>query len=271
VTEAERRIAGRYTVQSVARALRIVEMVADGPMAGVTLSELARGLGISKSSTLALARTLVGFGYVSDSRPGYTLGPALARLGEAVDRQFTLTTVCRPAIEELSHSTRLTSQVAVSDNGYPVFVDRVHSPGKVRFYTELGERELPYLSAAGKAILSAMGVANVRHLCAETPIPARTANTITDVDALLDNLAAARRCGFAVDDEEDAEGVVCVGAAFFCYDGSCAGALSVTGVKDELPASRIGELGSAVRRAADRVSATLGGRAYADLGLAAGG
>ena len=42
----------------MARALRLVEIVADGPADGRTLSELAAALGISKSSTLALARTL---------------------------------------------------------------------------------------------------------------------------------------------------------------------------------------------------------------------
>jgi len=269
VTEADRQIAGRYTVQSVARALRVVEMVADGPVTGVTLSELARGLGISKSSTLSLARTLAGFGYLTDNHPGYTLGPALGRLGDALFRQFPLFGLARPAIEDLLRTTQLTSQVAVSDHDYLVFVDRVFSPGKVRFYTQLGEREPPCQSAAGKAMLSAMGVANVRQLCAKHGLPARTRHTITDVDALLDNLAAARRLGFAVDDEEDSDGVVCVGAAFFGRGDSCAGALSVTGGKDELPASRIRELGGIVRRAADHVSTILGGRTYADLGLAA--
>ena len=269
MTEADRQIAGRYTVQSVARALRVVEMVADGPVAGVTLSELARGLGISKSSTLSLARTRVGFGYLTDHHPGYTLGPALGRLGDAVFRQLPLCGLARPAIEDLLRATQLTSQVAVSDHGYLVFVDRVHSPGKARLYTQLGERELPHLSAAGKAMLSTMGVANVRQLCAENGIPARTRHTITDVEALLDNLAAARRLGFAVDDEEDADGVVCVGAAFFGRGDSCAGALSVTGIKDELPAPRVRELGGIVRRAADRLSAIMGGRAYAEMGLAA--
>lgn len=269
MTEADRQIAGRYTVQSVARALRVVEMVADGPVTGVTLSELARGLGISKSSTLSLARTLAGFGYLTDNHPGYTLGPALGRLGDALFRQFPLFGLARPAIEDLLRTTQLTSQVAVSDHDYLVFVDRVFSPGKVRFYTQLGEREPPCQSAAGKAMLSAMGVANVRQLCAKHGLPARTRHTITDVDALLDNLAAARRLGFAVDDEEDSDGVVCVGAAFFGRGDSCAGALSVTGGKDELPASRIRELGGIVRRAADHVSTILGGRSYADLGLAA--
>ena len=59
-------VAGRYTVRSVARAMRLVGAVAEGPPEGRTLSDLARELGASKSTTLALARTLSAFGYLRD-------------------------------------------------------------------------------------------------------------------------------------------------------------------------------------------------------------
>jgi IclR family transcriptional regulator, acetate operon repressor len=271
VTDADRYIAGRYTVQSVARALRLVEIVAAGPPGGRSLSELARALGTSKSSTLSLARTLVAFGYLRGAHPGpgYTLGTGLIRLGDIVGRQLPLGDMCRPLIEELSRETKLTSRVAISDEGYPVFVDRVDGPGSVRFHTPLGQRELPHASAAGKAILAAMDEEGVRSMCAATGLAARTAHTITDVGTLLDNLAAVRRLGFAVDDEEDAEGVFCVGAAFFGHDGSCAGAVSVTGIKGDLPAWRIDELGRVVRRYADNISGILGGSPFTGLALAA--
>ena len=257
-------------MQSVARALRLVEIVAGGPPGGLSLSELARTLGTSKSSTLALARTLVAFGYLRDAHPGpgYTLGTGLIRLGDIVGRQLPLGDLCRPLIEDLSRETKLTARVAISDDGYPVFVDRVDGPGSVRFHTPLGQRELPYASAAGKSILAAMDNDGVRRTCAATGLAPRTAHTITDIDTLLDNLDAVRRLGFAVDDEEDAEGVFCVGAAFFGHDGSCAGAVSVTGIKGDLPAWRIDELGRIVRRYADGVSGILGGSPYVDLGLA---
>ena len=257
----ERSSQARYTVQSVARALRLVGIVADGPAGGQTLSELAGALGTSKSATLALARTLESFGFLRDTRPGprYTLGTALIRLGDIVARQLPLGDLCRPLLDELSEATKMTARIAVPEAGYPVFIARVDGPGSVRFYTPLGQREVPYASAAGKAILCTLPEPEVRRICAETGLAPRTAHTITDIDTLLDNLAAARRLGFAVDDEEDAEGVFCAGAAFFGHDGSCAGAVSVTGIKGDLPAWRIDELGRAVRSSADQVSALLGG------------
>jgi IclR family transcriptional regulator, acetate operon repressor len=263
-------LAGRYTVRSVARALRLVQIVSDGPADGLSLSELARALGTSKSTTLALARTLTAFGMLRDGRPGprYTLGTGLIRLGDIARGQLPLGDLCRPLLTELSDLTKMTSRLAICDDGFPVFIERVDGPGTVRFHTPLGQREMPHTSAAGKAILATMTAAQVRDICALAGLRRRTSHTITDPASLLENLALVRSNGFALDDEEDAEGIFCLGAAFFGHDGGVAGAVSVTGIKGDLPAWRVNELGQAVRRAADQVSEMLGGPRYADRGAA---
>jgi IclR family acetate operon transcriptional repressor len=246
--------------------MRLVQIVAEGPAEGLTLSDLARELGTSKSTTLALARTLISFGMLRDGRPGprYTLGTAPIRLGDIARAQLPLGDLSRPLLTELAEETKMTSRLAICDDGYPVFIERVDGPGSVRFHTPLGQRELPHASAAGKAILATMTEPAVRAMCAQAGMRRRTARTITDVDSLLANLALVRNDGFAIDDEEDAEGIFCLGAAIFGHDGSVAGAVSVTGIKGDLPAWRVSELGQAVRRAADRVSEILGGPRYAD-------
>jgi IclR family transcriptional regulator, acetate operon repressor len=257
--------AGRYTVRSVARALRLVQIVAEGPAGGLTLSDLARALGTSKSSTLALARTLTASGMLRDAKPGprYTLGTALIRLGDIARGQLPLGDLSRPLLIELADVTKMTSRLAICDDGFPVFIDRVDGPGSVRFHTPLGQRELPHATAAGKAILATMAEQQVRDLCAQTGLRPRTGHTITDVASLLENLQLVRSNGFAIDDEEDAEGIFCLGASYFGHDGTVGGAVSVTGIKGDLPAWRINELGQEVRRAADRVSELLGGPLYA--------
>ncbi len=264
-------VAGPYTVRSVARALKLLDVVATAPSEGLSLSHLARSLNASKSATLALARTLTRHGLLRDTRPGprYTLGTALIRLGDITRNQLPLGDICRPVLIDLADSTKMTSRVAISDQGHPVFIDRVDGPGSVRFYTPLGQREVAHASAAGKAILATLTQPQVRAVCEETGMQARTAHTITDDGSLLANLAAVRDLGYAVDDEEDAEGIFCVGAAFFGHDGSCEGAISVTGIKGDLPAWRIEELGRTVRHAADQVSELLGGVAYAERHAAA--
>ena len=66
------------------------------------------------------------------------------------------------------------------------------------------------------------------------------------------------RRGYAIDDEEDADGVFCVGSAVLEHVGRCVGAVSVTGLKLDLPAWRVEQLGRTVREHADRISALLG-------------
>jgi IclR family acetate operon transcriptional repressor len=87
-------------------------------------------------------------------------------------------------------------------------------------------------------------------------------HTITDIDALLADLAETRRRGYAITDEEYVEGVVGLAAAFASRDGSCAGAVSMTGSKGDLPGWRADEIGRAVRRAADDVSIMLADDRY---------
>ncbi len=265
-------VVDRYTVRSVARAMKLIELVANGPQEGLQLSDLARNLKASKSTTLALARTLTKAGMLRDARPGprYFLGTALIRLGDITRSQLPLGDICRPVLARLADLTKMTSRVAIYDSGYPVFIERVDGPGSVRFHTPLGQREEPHASAAGKAMLATMTEDEVRAICAEHGLPARTGRTITDIGLLLESLITVRANGFAVDDEEDADGIFCVGAAFFEHDESCAGAVSVTGIKGDLPTWRVNELGRSVHRAADEVSGLLSGGKYARWTLNAG-
>lgn len=89
-------------------------------------------------------------------------------------------------------------------------------------------------------------------------MPGKTSHTITDEPTLLVELDAVRQRGYAVDDEEDVEGVFCVGAAVRDHTGRCAGAISVTGIKRDLPSWQVAQLGGKVHEHALRVSALLG-------------
>jgi len=252
--------ADRYLVGSVTRAMRMVGMVADAPE-GLTLTEISRELGMSKSAVHALARTLVAGGYLRTTEPGphYRPGLELVRLGEAARGSIQLARVCHPVLLELTQLTGLTTRAAISDEGYPVFVDRVDAPGLVRFHTPLGVRELPHTSAAGKAILAALPAAFAERIAAETGLPERTSNSLCSIAELLAELDDVRERGYAVDAEEDALGVMCVAATFSDHAGQVAGAISATGLSGTLQARGVDTLAGEVRAAAGRVTTLLGG------------
>ena len=71
------------------------------------------------------------------------------------------------------------------------------------------------------------------------------------------------RQGYALDDEEDVDGIFCVASVVRDYTGRCAGAIGVTGLRLDLPDSRLHELGVATREHARRISGLLGAPAEA--------
>jgi IclR family transcriptional regulator, acetate operon repressor len=254
----------RYALRGIGRALRLLDLLADAGGTGFTVTELANQLEASKSTTFALLRTLVAHSYATEIQPGprYRLGRAVVRLADSLTNGLGLTDVCRPVMQDLTERTGWSTRLAVYDDGYPVFIDRVDGPGTIRFHTPLGRREFPHHSAAGKALLSTLPAATVQRIAAETGLPGRTRNTITDVADLLADLATSRERGFAIDDEEDDEGVFCVGAAFLGRDATCQGAISITGLKRDIAAWRVQELGDLVRAHADTISHGFGGPSW---------
>lgn len=251
----------RYQVQSVARAATLLNEIASEGATGLSITEVAERLGVAKSTALALARTLASAGLLRSVDPGprYVLGLDLLRLGDLVRQQTSIAEVGLPTLRDLSAVTGMTARLAINQTGYPVFLERIDGEGSIRFHAPLGQREEPHATAAGKAILAYLEGTAVRTLLSEAGMARYTPKTVTDADALMSELEQVRNDGYALDDEEEAEGVISVGAAFFDHQSSCIGALSVTGLKVDVPIREVQQLGITVREHADRLTAMLGG------------
>jgi IclR family transcriptional regulator, acetate operon repressor len=254
---------GRYRVQSVDRALAVLETLAEAGPEGMTVTELARSVGVSKSSAFAILHTMLAHGVVADtgSRMSrrYRLGMTLARLGDLVVSQVALRDVALPELRRLTGETDLTTRVTILDDEYAIPVGRVDAPqSNIRFAANLGKHEHLHCSAVGKAMLATLPEPRVREIAASVGLPRKTVHTISDVEALLRELDAVRDRGFAIDDEEDIEGVFCVGAAVFDHSDVCVGGISVTGLKVDLPLWRMEQIGQTVVDHASRISASLG-------------
>lgn len=257
-----------YRLQSVERALDALELLAGSESPdGMTLTELTERLDVSKSTAFALLQTLISRGYVADSgvrlTRRYRLGMMLAKLGDLAMEQSPLVSVAMPVLQQVTDTTGLTTRLVVPDGPFAVVAGRVDAPGTVRFASYLGKREYPHCTSAGKALLAALPPDEARALAVEAGLPARTPRTITDPDALVRDLEVSAARGYTIDDEEDAEGVFCVGSAVYDRGGTCVAAVSGTGLKLNRPSWRMDELGVVLREAADSISSALGGPSYA--------
>lgn len=258
----------RYRLHGVERALDTLELLAAAGPGGMTLTELAEKIAVSKSSAFALLQTLIARGFVADSGSRltrrYRLGMALAKLGDAAEAQSPLISMATPVMQSVTDATGLTTRLVVPNGPFAVVTARVDAPGTVRFASYLGQREYPHCTSAGKALLAALPPEQARALAVEAGMPARTGRTITDPADLMRDLELTAVRGYAIDDEEDCDGVFCVGAAVYDRTGGCVAAVSGTGLKLNRPTWRMDELGVAIRDAADQISRALGGRGFAD-------
>jgi IclR family acetate operon transcriptional repressor len=257
----------RYVVKSVSRAIAILEALEDSHEDGLTVTEVAKIIGISKSAAFATLYTLRSHGFVSDrgesSTRKYSLGLALVRLGQQASAQNSIADLAKPTLRDLSERTGLTSRVAVLDDGWAVVVGRVDARTAVRLDLGMGRQEWPHCSGVGKAMLSTLPEATVRSIVERLGMPKKTANTITDVNVLLAALERADADGFCLDDEEDVEGVLCIAAPISHLPGGAIGAVSVTGLKADPLLRQPRRVGREVRAAAAEIAEIARGRGLA--------
>ena len=115
-----------------------------------------------------------------------------------------------------------------------------------------------HCTSVGKAILAFLPTEEVREIVARTGLPAFTNATITDVDALYEELAETRARGYALDCEEHEAGAYCIGAPIVNEHGQVIGALSISGADPDILHGRVKELAGRVVRTAHEVSRRMG-------------
>jgi DNA-binding IclR family transcriptional regulator len=162
--------------------------------------------------------------------------------------QMDLFDQARPFLEELTKATGETSHLAVLDDGMALYVDKVESQRMLSRPSHVGRRLPAYCTGVGKAMLAFAPDEQVEAVIARG-LERMTPNTITDPARLRNALADVRRVGYAIDDEEIEEGLVCVAAPIRDRAGSVVAGASIGG-----PASRIHHAGE--DRIAERVTAT---------------
>lgn len=256
------RAAERYTVRSVARALNMLEMLAGAPRGGCTVTEVAGASGVSKSAAFAVLQTMLAAGFVSDSGSGpnrrYYIGMSLTRLGDLAREQVPLIERARPVLEQVSADLRVSVRLGVLDGNRVSMLDRIDSASGLRIDLRMGDRELLHCTAVGKAILASLTNAVAGELLHQETLARQTPNTIVDLPALLAHLNSIRARGYAIDDEEDFEGIVCIGSALHDGTGAPIGAISVTMLKAGLTNKRITHVGETLVNAAAQISGRLG-------------
>lgn len=257
-TETPERSRGQAQIQSLAKGLEMLSLFRPGRPA-MTVEELAREVRIPKSSAYRVVATLRDRGYLRKlpRGEGYGLGAVMLRFGEVVRESSELHRIAPPIMSALAADSLETAIIAIRSGNRGVVTDKAESPEMMRWIPEPGWSFPLHIGATGKVILAWLPAAE-RRAYIEHPLEQATEHTITDPEALEEELKLVRAAGYAIADEEAMLGGRTVAAPVFEANGVLAASLGIAGPALRLTQERAEELAPMVMERARLLSEALG-------------
>jgi DNA-binding IclR family transcriptional regulator len=249
----------RGGIQSLERAFAILEEVARN-REGINLADLSKSVGLHNSTTFHLVKTMAQLGYISQLRDSkrYRIGSKLFTLAAGALDESTLLALATPVLETLTAATGEAGHFAIRSGHEIIVIARTAGSGLLQLADRTGATRPAHATALGKVLLAALDDAQVKRFLSETDLRRYTPKTIVEREALLREVAEARRKGIAYDDGEfDAE-VRCVAVPVHDFAGRVAGAVGISGAVWRLSLQSLQEKAKQVRDAAAALSAQLG-------------
>ncbi|MCQ4079133.1 IclR family transcriptional regulator [Streptomyces sp. RB6PN25] len=193
------------------------------------VSDLARRLGVAKSTVHRLLTTLSKSGLVAKNPETgrYHLGLHLMELGQLAASRFPLSQSALPLLEDLRERTGYTVHLAVPDGVDVLYVERLHSPNGMRVFANSPLRLPAHSTSSGKAIAAFDREFAQRRLAAG--FPGLTLSTITTPASWDRALDETRRRGVAVSRDEAADGLSSLAAPVRDHTGRARAAISIDG------------------------------------------
>ncbi|GAB4253850.1 IclR family transcriptional regulator [Deferrisoma sp.] len=255
-----------YRPPAVVRAMDVVEILSQGRPQ--RLSELARVMGVGKSTLLGILNALEERGWVERRGRLYVLGPELLRVARRAYGLWNVAGVARPFLEPIAADLGVTALVGVPAGDRVRIEDCVPGGQGMRVQARPGEAVPFFAPATAKALLAALPPERGRALLGRRRLPRFTDRSRTDPETFWAEVEQARERGYAEDNGEYLEGVRAVAAAVR-VGGDPVALVWAVGFGAGLTEAGWQAAGRRVREAADAIARALA-RESAQGGPAAG-
>ncbi|WP_371780002.1 IclR family transcriptional regulator [Streptosporangium subroseum] len=240
---------------SIDKALAVLEAIAEHHR----VTDIAAATGVSKSTVHRILQSLVEWGFArTDGNGGYEPGPRILTLAGRVMNRFDPARQASQALRALHDRIGYTTHFAVRSGDEAVYVDKLEGRRPYQMPSRIGMSLRLHCTAIGKAVLAQLGADEVRSIVDRTGLPSAAPNTLTTVEGLLAHLVDVRARGYALDDEENLPGILCVAAPVFDHTGQVLGGISISGLAMDMSMEDLERFAPDVVAAAREVSLALG-------------
>jgi IclR family transcriptional regulator, pca regulon regulatory protein len=177
----------------------------------LTLSEVARSTGLTRSAARRFLLTLVELGYVRSNGREFSLRPRVLELGYAFLSGMSFLEVAQPHVEEMVTALQESATVGVLDGDEVVCVLRVPARRIMIVAIAVGTRLPAYATSMGRVLLAGLEPEEFERYLDRLRLEPLTSHTVSDVDELRTVIVQTRERGYALVDQELEEGLRSVG------------------------------------------------------------
>ncbi len=246
--------------RSALRTVKILDLISQHSE-GLTLSEIALESGIPVASTNDIIKALLEEEMVEiiDHRSkAYGIGVKAFAIGNRFIANTSLVDKARRPMAELSQTSDRTVFLAKEYHGKITYIHK-HSqdqPNTLIATCSIGSQREMYNTSLGKCFLAYQD--GLLEQLKDKQFEKTTAWTITSYPALQKEVEKVRIQGYAVDNREQNENLLCVGAPIFDHSEKIVASISMSGIYRE--DINIDKLGSMIRKTALEISSAIGYR-----------
>lgn len=241
-------------IQVADRLFGALELLAENGDAGVM--EVSTALGLNKSTAHRVLNSLIYMGYARQNEETGRYEPSLkvVDLANQVMKHVDIVQVVRPYLRKLMELTDETVHFVERDGTDAVYIDKVESyRNGIQMVSRIGSRIPLYCSGVGKAIAAELDEHEVEEIWNRSRILPLTPYTITDFEAFRWELSEIRERGYALDNEENENGVRCIAVSLKDYTGRVKYAFSISAPVSRMDNERIRQLAGYVLEIKDQV------------------
>ncbi|MCX7779518.1 MAG: IclR family transcriptional regulator [Negativicutes bacterium] len=246
-------------VKSASRTLDIIEFIVKSPKPP-SFTLIQQATDIPKSSLSYLLQELLQNDYLDYDQETrvYYPGIKLIQIGAVCINNTNMSREISLGVKRLSEELGETAHAGILDGRHIVYIAKCQGSKDLSIVTTIGHRLPAHATAIGKMLLSGLEQGEVQARLGQVKLERYTDKTITDHAALNAALAAIRRQGYAIDDQEIIPGGVCVAAPIVDKNNRTVAAMSATLAAVRVTEETLPEIINKVRQAAGYVSARLG-------------